>query len=250
MKPKAYAEDLAHIHDVGFGFFAHGAAPELLNLLQENGIEDGLVTDLGCGSGIWAKELADHGYDIHGIDISASMLKIARKRVPDATFRKASILEAKIPECRAVTAMGEVLNYLFDPTNSKKALTKVFRRVFDALESGGLFALDLAGPGRGGAPKIRHWNEPTWALMLELIEDQKKMRLTRKITTFRLVPSSKSKGSTPLYRRDHETHDLRLYRSTEVAKELRRVGFRVRVARSYGDFSFPKGLNGYIARKP
>ena len=47
-----YREDLAYIHDVGFGDFALEAAPSILEILNRNKIWQGLVVDLGCGSGL------------------------------------------------------------------------------------------------------------------------------------------------------------------------------------------------------
>jgi len=83
-----YKDDLAYIHDVGFGDFAKKAAPGLLKILRRSGITKGLVVDLGCGSGIWAHELGEAGYKVLGVDISAAMLKLARKKVPQARFLK------------------------------------------------------------------------------------------------------------------------------------------------------------------
>lgn len=78
----AYQEDLAYIHDVGFDFYARGVAPELLKILRRHGIRKGLVVDLGCGSGIWARELTDAGYEVLGVDISGAMIRLARKKRP------------------------------------------------------------------------------------------------------------------------------------------------------------------------
>ena len=82
-----YGEDLAYIHDVGHAEFALGAAPGILEILDRNGIHDGLIVDLGCGSGLWARELVDAGYRVLGIDISEAMIELSRKRVPEAGFR-------------------------------------------------------------------------------------------------------------------------------------------------------------------
>ncbi|HZM85247.1 MAG TPA: class I SAM-dependent methyltransferase, partial [Blastocatellia bacterium] len=84
---EAYKDDLAYIHDVGFGDFARNSARGLLEILREAGITSGLVVDLGCGSGLWARELVDAGYDVFGIDISAPMIDIARRRVPQGKFQ-------------------------------------------------------------------------------------------------------------------------------------------------------------------
>lgn len=52
-----YKEDLAFIHDVGFRDYALKSAPGILKILHDYQIQSGLVVDLGCGSGLWAKEL-------------------------------------------------------------------------------------------------------------------------------------------------------------------------------------------------
>ncbi len=54
----AYREDLAYIHDVGFGHLAKNAAQVLLNALRHSDIDKRTVIDLGCGSGLLASELA------------------------------------------------------------------------------------------------------------------------------------------------------------------------------------------------
>ena len=102
-----YGEDLAYIHDAGHADFALLSAPGILEILARGG--DGLVVDLGCGSGQWARELVDAGYRVIGIDISEAMIELSRKRVPEAEFRVGSLFDADIPPCQAVTAVSEVL---------------------------------------------------------------------------------------------------------------------------------------------
>src|SRR5688572_9244367 len=106
-----YGEDIAYIHDVGHAEFALGAAPGILEILDRNGIYGGLVVDLGCGSGQWARELVDTGYRVLGIDISEAMIELSRNKVPEAEFRVGSLFEVEIPRCQAITAVSEVLNY-------------------------------------------------------------------------------------------------------------------------------------------
>jgi SAM-dependent methyltransferase len=143
-----YREDLAYIHDVGHADFALESAPGILEVLVRNGIRDGLVIDLGCGSGLWARELVDTGYRVLGIDISEAMIELSRKRVPEADFRVGSLFGVDIPPCAAVTAVSEVLNYLFDEENECRGLARLFRRVYDALAPGGVFVFDVLVPGR------------------------------------------------------------------------------------------------------
>lgn len=198
--------------------------------------------DLGCGSGLWARELSDASYGVLGVDISPAMIAIARKRVPRGEFQIGSLLKVKLPPCDAVTSLGECLNYLFDETNRISELRRLFRRVYTALEPGGLFAFDIAEPGRGKGPRQKYREGPDWAVLVEVDEDARTNRLTRRITTFRRVGE--------LYRRDEETHQLQLYKRAEVANELRRVGFRVRTIDAYGAQRMIEGCVGFIARKP
>lgn len=238
----AYGDDLAYIHDAGFGRFAREATPWLLKTIRPRKNSPRLVVDLGCGSGIWAEALVRAGYDVLGYDISAAMVRIARKRVPAGTFRQASCLAAKIPPCLAVTALGEVFNYLFDRRNSPAQLERLFRRVHDALIPGGVFIFDIATPGRvPGGLRSSYTEGEDWACLFTATEDSRRRRLTREITSFRRVGRQ--------FRRDHEVHRLRLIEPGEVRAALEKIGFRVRTLKGYGREKFPPGWVGFAARK-
>jgi SAM-dependent methyltransferase len=240
----AYHDDLAAIHDAGYGHFARAAGPVLLGELRRRGVRDGLVIDLGCGSGILAAELTAAGYDVLGFDLSPAMIALARKRAPLARFRRQSLWVAELPPCVAVTAVGECFNYLFDEANTDAALDQLLGRVYAALRPGGLFLLDTSEPGRvpGSGRQRTFREEADWAVLVTAEEDRERGLLTREITSFRRVGK--------LYRRDHEVHRLRLRRGAELAERLRRLGFRVRVLRSYGALRFPPGYAGLLGRKP
>jgi SAM-dependent methyltransferase len=240
--PTAYRDDLAMIHDAGFGDFAGHAAPWLIEQLRAQGFPSGRVTELGCGSGISAAALFDAGYDVLGFDISPAMIALARGRAPRGEFHVGSFVDADIAPSVAVTAIGEIFNYLFDRHNTPRRLAALFGRIHAALEPGGLFVFDVATPGRVPEGRRRGFTEGEgWACLYEAEEDSRRGTLTRRITSFRRVNRT--------WRRDQEVHELKLYEPKALAAQLRGAGFRVRTLRGYGEARFPVGYVGFMARK-
>lgn len=241
---KAYEEDLAYIHDKGFGWFAERSAPGLLDLIGNCGITKGKVVDLGCGSGIWASALTHAGYKVFGIEISASMLGIARQKAPKAQFRQASMFEVDLPRCNVVTAIGECLSYRIDQRNANRAIGSLFSQVYNALRPGGVFIFDvLRQVPRKGQELSRSWYAGSdWAVLVETRPHGNGCRITREITSFRKIGES--------YRRSHERHELVLHRSAELCCMLRELGFRVRYLAGYGKQRFSTGHVGVLARRP
>lgn len=240
----AYRHDLAYIHDVGFGHFAASAAPLVIEELKRSAMESGTVVELGCGSGIASRLFRDAGFGVVGIDLSESLIEMARKRVPDAEFRVESFVTAEIPPCVAVTAIGEVFNYAFDPANSYDIRAKVYERIYAALAPGGLLVFDVAGPARAPAngPQRNFFEGPDWAVLVETETDDTRTVLTRRMTSFL------KQGE--LYRRDFEIHQLQLVDPVETARLLERIGFSARTLDHYGALPLPQGLVGFLARKP
>ncbi len=240
---KAYDVDLAFIHDVGFGEFAAAAARFLLEYLPSHGIHTGQIVELGCGSGIQAAALTKAGYDVLGYDISPAMVAMCQARVPGGEFRCASFLDAKLPNCQVLTAVGEIFNYLFDERNSLSGLTRLFRRAYGAIDPGGIFLFDVALVGRIPGDQRRTYAEQDgWACLYEGQEDRKRKTLTRLITTFRREGDA--------YRRDQEVHRLRTYERDELLLPLRQTGFRVRTLRGYDNLAFPPGYLAFLCTRP
>ena len=238
----SYRDDLAYIHDAGFGHLAANAGPMVIARLQKEGIRSGLVVDLGCGSGIMARQLRDAGYDVIGIDLSESLLEIARRRVPDGTFRVGSFATADIPPCVAVTAIGEVFNYTFDAENCAGVRARAWQRIASALLPGGLLVFDMAAPARVPPASQRNYFEGTdWAILVETEGNASRTLLTRRMTTFRKL--------WDLYRRDFEVHQLQLVEPEDVLVSLQSFGLRAETFTRYGSQALPEGLIGYLARK-
>jgi SAM-dependent methyltransferase len=239
-----YKEDLAYIHDVGYSDYALKSAPGILEILAQNNIREGLVVDLGCGSGLSAVELIEAHYRVLGVDISESLIAIARIRVPGAEFRVESLFKTDIPACNAVISIGECFNYLFDADNNCQILAQLFARIYSALTPGGVFIFDIAEPGQmmQGNTTKGFTEGKDWIVIVEKDEDREQSTLIRRIITFRKVGEN--------YRRDNEVHHLRLYEATDIAEKLRQVGFQIQIMRSYGHYELPKAHAAFIARKP
>jgi SAM-dependent methyltransferase len=229
-----YDEDLAYTHDRAYSGVAERAAAFVLELLAPSS----RIVELGCGAGVTAAHLADAGHDVLGIDQSAALIALARRRAPAARFRVGSFVSEPIPECDAVLAIGEVLNYLFDEGNTRAALPGLFARIHAALRPGGRLVFDLASPAARRGDGSRIWNAgEDWAVLVE--NEERGDILARHITTFR------RRGAG--YRRSEELHRQRLYRPAEILPLLRRAGFRARPVRGYEP---GPGRHLYVARKP
>lgn len=240
---RGYQEDLAYIHDVGFSRYSLGAAPSLLRILKRNDVARGLVVDLGCGSGRWARELNRAGYQVLGVDQSPAMIRLARRNAPASRFMLASLWRADLPQCDAITSLGECLNYCFDRPARRRSLARLFKRAYRALRPGGVFICDFAGPDRRpeGGTRTHRSAGRDWSVIASTVARGPAV-IRRRIVAFREI------GNT--FRRSEEVHSLRLYSVAEVAQSLARCGFRVRAISRYGRFRLPRGICGVLAVKP
>lgn len=235
-----YQQDLAYIHDLGFSDLSLKSAPAIIEMLQQNNLAEGLVVDLGCGSGLSAQKFIQANYQVLGIDISPSMIEIARKRVPAAEFRVESLFKTEIPPCLAVTSVGECFNYLFDTDNNLRTLTQLSDRIYQALVPGGLLIFDILEPLATGITQ-GFTEGKDWIVIYEKTADRIQKQLTRRIITLR------QRGS--YYQRSDEIHHVRLYEATEIVSQLELLGFQVQTQTNYGDFQLAAGHTVIVARK-
>ncbi len=116
----------------------------LIDLLKEYGICDGLLLDLGCGTGTMTELLAEAGYDMIGVDNSDEMLNIAiskRERSGhDILYLNQDMREFELyGTVRAIVSICDSINYITE----EEDLLQVFRLVNNYLDMGGLFVFDL-----------------------------------------------------------------------------------------------------------
>jgi SAM-dependent methyltransferase len=222
--PGHYSPALALAHVSGFAGHVLAAAPAICRLLSTHGLHGGRILDLACGGGQLSRALLARGFEPWGLDVSPAMVALARKRVPGAPFVCADLARADLPQAVAAFAVGEGLNYL----TGERALRRVLSRVAQVLPTGGLFVFDLrvlTGATRPGRRLVCSSGEG-WALVADVQTDERRRRITRRITTSRLVGGR--------LRVDHDLHVQRLYGTAKVLAWLAAAGFAARVTRGYG----------------
>lgn len=120
-------------------------AEYIAGLLGEYGIRDGLVLDLGCGTGTMTELLAGAGYDMIGIDCSEEMLEEALEK-REASGRDILYLCQDMREfelygtVRAIVCVCDSMNYILEEEEVLGILTSAARNYLDY---GGLFIFDL-----------------------------------------------------------------------------------------------------------
>lgn len=119
-------------------------ADYLYRILQGYGIRDGLVLDLGCGTGNLTVRLAEKGYDMTGVDASPEMLEIAMDKKRESGYDILYLLQDMrefelYGTVRAVVSACDSINYITEPDE----LEQVFRLVNNYLDSAGIFVFDF-----------------------------------------------------------------------------------------------------------
>lgn len=121
-----------------------GWSSYIAGLLKENGVGNGLVLELGCGTGSITELLARQGYEMIGVDNSAEMLEVALKKKQvsgrDILYLLQDMREFELyGTVRAVVSVCDSLNYILE----EDELLRVFQLVNNYLDPGGVFVFDL-----------------------------------------------------------------------------------------------------------
>lgn len=115
----------------------------ICELLRNEGISDGLVLELGCGTGILTEMFASRGYDMIGIDSSQEMLAQAlAKRAPDSNslYLCQDMREFELyGTVRAIVSLCDTMNYLTEYAD----LVAVLKLANNYLDPKGVFIFDL-----------------------------------------------------------------------------------------------------------
>ncbi|HWF21736.1 MAG TPA: class I SAM-dependent methyltransferase [Acidimicrobiales bacterium] len=236
-----YRRDLARVHHLGFAAHAEACAPGILQLLEPIRRRNGLVLEIGCGSGLLTRALVDAGHRVVATDASPAMLDLAEQWASGAEeVRRLTLPDDELPPADAIVGVGHALNYLPDA----EAIDRALMAIAGALRPGGVLALDLCdlawGEARRDAPNLGLVDDE-WAIVSRFSTPAPD-RFVRDMTTFVVQED----GS---WLRDDERHDNVLIETAAIPGLFAPLGVDVQVRSSFGGEHLPVGLRTLIGAR-
>ena len=137
--------DFAEVYDTFMDNIPYEEWAEyLINILNEYSINDGLVLDLGCGTGKLTRFLAEKGFDMIGVDYSYEMLDIAKNQSKeDILYLLQDMREFELyGTVKGIYSACDCLNYIME----EEELKQVFALANNYLDPGGIFVFDMNTP--------------------------------------------------------------------------------------------------------
>ncbi|MBR2409498.1 MAG: class I SAM-dependent methyltransferase [Lachnospiraceae bacterium] len=223
-------------------------AEYLIGLLKENGVADGLVCELGCGTGQMTRRLAAAGYDMIGIDLSEDMLDVAREQEYGAYEGESDVdEEADLAEpsilylqqdmrsfelygtVSAVVSICDSMNYM----TTDEDMLQVFRLVNNYLDKDGVFIFDMNTEYKYkelmGDTTIAENREDVSFIWENLYDEEKRLNeycltLFAKVEAEDEDEENGESGRTALYEKYEEVHLQRAYPLEEVKRLLSEAG--------------------------
>lgn len=221
-------------------------------ILKEHGIMDGIMLDLGCGTGAMTRRFAQKGFDMIGVDASAEMLDEARafdagsnldktnKAVSDEASNQAKDILYLQQDMRAFELYGTVaavvsvcdsLNYIL----TEEDLLQVFKLVNNYLDPGGLFVFDMTTPYQYETVLAENSfceSRDEAAFLWENFFDEENRINEYDLTLFVREGTDEDDGNEPkqedeCYRRFVETHYQRAWTPDEVKALLNKSGLEL-----------------------
>lgn len=121
----------------------------VLKKLKDNGVQNGIVADFGCGTGDLTLMLSQAGYDVIAIDQSEEMLAVLRDKADQLEISsnllllRQNLLELDLfGTIRAAISTFDTYSHIGPWPNFEKAI----RKAAFFMEKGGVFVFDLNTP--------------------------------------------------------------------------------------------------------
>lgn len=218
-------ESFAKVYDLFMDNIPYPQWCEYLHaLLLRYDVADGLVLELGCGTGSMTELLAGCGYDMIGVDNSVEMLEIALEKRDisghDILYLLQDMRSFELyGTVKAVVSVCDSINYVTDP----EELCEVFSLVNNYLDPGGIFIFDLNTIykyeevlGDTVIAENREESSFIWENWYDAEGQINEYDLTLFI-----------RREDGLYEKYEETHYQRAYQITEIKNLLARAGLKL-----------------------
>lgn len=195
-------------------------AKRIIEILQAYDIKDGIVLDLGCGSGRITRKLSDAGYDMIGVDVSEEMLAQAyakSRKYPDILYLCQDMRQFELyGTVKAIVCCCDTINYLAD----EEELTQVFKLVNNYLDPDGIFIFDIKTKAwyeeADGFTEARH--EKNGDFFCETFLDGDEFEYH--VTMF-------EKNKEELYERFEEYHYQKVFLQKNIEKSLKEAKLKL-----------------------
>lgn len=116
--------------------------------LRENGVDSGILVDLGCGTGDLTLMLSQAGYDVIGVDQSEEMLAVLREKAAELEISDLLLLRQDLLELdlfgtiRAAVATFDTFNHIGPLPRLEQAIARA--ALF--MEKDGVLVFDMNTP--------------------------------------------------------------------------------------------------------
>ncbi len=119
----------------------------ICSLLAENGISEGILLDLACGTGTLSLMLSEKGYDVIGVDGSEEMLTQAQEKKMEAGADIIFLCQ-RMEELDLFGTINAAVSTLdsINHVTGKETVKEIFRRVSLFMEDKGIFIFDVNTP--------------------------------------------------------------------------------------------------------
>jgi len=209
----------------------------ILEVMRRSGVNGKDVLDVACGTGRHARLLTQRGFKVVGIDKNEGVLRIARRKVPEAMFHRGDMRTFRLSRrFDAILCMFTSMNY-----NTRSSdLVKTLRNFRRHLADGGIIVFDSPLRSRGKAEQTSGALLDENAAVLYVWREQGKLTVGNIYWIVKGAGRGETgKGASVVLDR----HTLRMYSLRKIKDAIESSGLR---GKAFWDFS----ISAKVGRRP